>query len=232
MHRFYKSVDVAGEGDGFTVRLDGKPVRTPCKAPLKVPARALAGAIAREWEDQTDAVRPAAMPLTQLATTAIDRVSVVRDSVIDTIAAYAQTDLLCYRADYPADLVRRQTDLWQPLLDWTAITYDASLVVTTGIVPVAQPPAALAALRRVIAAQDDLRLMALHNATALCGSVIVGLALLAGRIGPDEAFEISQLDETFQIERWGEDVELAARRAAVRKEIEATAEFTRLLDAA
>ena len=229
MKRVYTEVAVEPAEDGFAIMLDGRPVRTPGRRMLAVPSRALAEAIAAEWRAQGDRVEPRSMPLTRLASTALDLVGQRRPAIVDEIAAYAGTDLVCYRADAPAELAARQHAAWQPLLDWAAARYGAALVVTQGVVPRPQPPEALAALRRAVEAYDDMALVALHAATAAAGSLIVALALLDGRIDAAEAFAASQLDETFQIEAWGEDAEAAARRRAVAADIAAAARFLSLL---
>lgn len=231
MKRFYKDAHAIEAADGFGVELDGKPVQTPAKHALRVANRPLAEAIAAEWQGQGVTVSPLALPLTRLVSTAIDRVAPRRDAVIAEIANYAATDLLCYRADDPPELGARQQRIWQPLLDWAAERYDAMLVVTAGITPISQPPAALAAIQRAIAAHDAMLLVALHLATTSCGSVVLGLALLAGRITPEEAFAAAQLDESFQIERWGEDAEQTQRRAALKEDIALAARFAALLRA-
>jgi chaperone required for assembly of F1-ATPase len=166
MKRFYKSVGVMPAGDGFGITLDGKRIKSPAKADFVVPSRALAEAVAAEWDAQAGKVVPSAMPLMQLAATAIDKTAPNRQVVIDTIAPYGGSDLLCYRAEAPAALVERQAVAWQPLLDWAMTAHDAPLAVTSGIVHQAQPDASLAALRAAVAAQDDWRLTALHQATA------------------------------------------------------------------
>ncbi len=230
MKRFYDTVEVGTAESGFTVLLDGRPVHTPAKAVLVLPTEALAAGLAEEWASQGDTVVPAGMHLTQLAATAIDRLSALRDTVVATIAAYAETDLLCHRAAHPVALTERQQAVWQPLLDWAAMAFDAPLRATVGVIPASQSPAALAALRRVVAAQDDWRLTALHNLTVLMGSVVLGLAVIRGRIEAEAAFEASQIDEAFQNERWGEDAEAAVRHNAIRREVVATGRFARLLE--
>lgn len=229
MKRFYREVETVPVDGGCGVTLDGRPLRTPARAAFVLPNRALAEAIAAEWREQGEEVRPTAMPLMRLATTSIDRVAAHREGVIDEIAGYAETDLVCYRAEQPAALVARQQAAWQPLLDWATLRYDAPLIVTTGVVPQPQPRASVAALRAAIAGLDVMPLAALHAATTACGSLIIALALMEGRVDAAEAWEVSQLDETFQIETWGEDAEAAARRAALRQDIEATARFMALL---
>lgn len=229
MRRFYKeAASVEAEG-GFGVALDGKPILTPARVPLTVPTRALADAIAAEWAGQGEEIRPAGMHLMQLAATGLDKVRPNRATVIDQVAAFGETDLLCYRADRPAELAARQRALWQPMLDWALTAFDAPLVVTTGVAPVVQPPEAIGALRGAILALDDWRLTGLHVATALLGSVVLGLALVHGRIDADAAFEAAEVDTTHQIERWGEDHEATARRALLRQEIEAVARLITLL---
>lgn len=231
MKRFYKEARAIEAADGFGVELDGKPVQTPAKHALRVPSRPLAAAIAAEWQGQGVTVSPLALPLTRLVSTAIDRVAPRRDAVVAEIANYAATDLLCYRAGDPPELGDRQQRVWQPLLDWAADRYDATFAVTAGITPIPQPPAALAAIQCAIAAHDAMLLVALHLATTSCGSVVLGLALLAGRITPEEAFAAAQLDESFQIERWGEDAEQTQRRAALKEDIALAARFAALLRA-
>ncbi|BAI72753.1 chaperone required for the assembly of the mitochondrial F1-ATPase [Azospirillum sp. B510] len=229
MKRFYKAAGVGETEGGFQVELDGRPVRSPAKAPLVLPSRPLAQGVADEWAAQGERIDAHSMPLMQLSSTAIDLIPAKRPDIVGAVSAYAGTDLLCYRAEHPQPLVERQARLWQPLLDWAALAYDAPLHVCIGLMPKPQPEEALAALRRVVERTDDWTLAALQTATGVCGSIIVALALLEGRLGAEEAFEVSQLDETYQIEQWGEDAEATKRRANVRAEIAACRRFVDLL---
>jgi chaperone required for assembly of F1-ATPase len=232
MKRFYREATVAGSEQGFGIRLDGKPLRTPAKNELIVPNAALAEAIAAEWQGQGDTVNPAALPLTRLVSTAIDRVTPRRREIVAEVTKYAGTDLLCYRAAEPAALALRQHEAWQNLLDWAEERYDARLAITHGVSPIPQPQAALAALEQAVARYDAMMLVALHLATSTCGSLILGLAVLEGRLSPEAAFGVAELDESFQIERWGQDPEQTQRRAAVQEDIALAARFAQLLRAA
>jgi chaperone required for assembly of F1-ATPase len=223
--RLYRQVEVASEGDGHRVLLDGRPLRTPAKRALRLPTVALAAAIAAEWRDQGETIQPATMPLTRLASTAQDRLPDLRPAAIAELSDYAGTDLLCYRAAAPLELVERQGQAWQPLLDWAASTYGARLSVTTSILPVEQPPAAVQSLQAAVEVLDDWPLVGLHAATTALGSLILGLALAGGRINAEQALAASLLDELFEIERWGEDVEISRRHAALRRDVEAAAAF-------
>jgi len=209
--------------------LDERPARTPGGAALVLPVRALARALAAEWRAQDTHIRPDSMPLTRFANTAIDRVATRRDAVIDELAGYAETDLLCYRVAFPVALVRRQEEAWQPLLDWAAAQCGATLRVTHTATPVAQDADAVAALRAAIAAHEDFALAALHGLCACSGSVVLALAVAAGAIDARAAANASLLEESWQAENWGEEDEAAARRIAIRAEIAAAARFLSLL---
>ena len=231
MKRFYKETAVdAGDG-GFRVLLDGRPMRTPAKAVLVVPTEPLAGAIAKEWRDVPEKaeINASHLPLTRFAATGLDRVTAQRERVIEDTAKYAASDLLCYRATDPASLVQRQHQLWQPLLDWLAERYDARLVVASGTMFVAQPPAAVAALRAAVAAHGDLALSALYNLTHIAGSLGIALALSEQRLSAVDGFAAAQLDELYQLERWGEDPMATKRHDGIRRDIEAGQRFLALL---
>ena len=229
LKRFYRQVAVESGDAGHGVTLDGRPVRTPAKAPLLLPTRALAEAIAAEWDAQQDEIEPRSMPMMQLASTAIDRVTPRRDAVITEIASYAETDLLCYRADGPIGLVTRQATQWQPVLDWAAGTYDAPLSVTEGVMPVPQSPAAVAALRAAVADCDAFELAAVYMLTVASGSLVLALAVRDSEMDPDAACDASQLDEEWQASEWGRDPVAESRRDRARAEILSAAGFLALL---
>ena len=114
---------------------------------------------------------------------------------------------------------------WQPLVAWVAERYDVALNVTTGIVAVEQPAHALATFRRVLEACDLFALTALAAATGSAGSLVIALALMEGRLSPDEAADAALLDELFQAEKWGSDPEAERRRAAIRADLHAAKQF-------
>jgi chaperone required for assembly of F1-ATPase len=231
MKRFYKDTAVeAGEG-GYRVLLDGRPMRTPAKAVLVVPTAALAESIAGEWwaVPEKAEISVAHLPLTRLATTGLDRVPSQRRHVVDETAKYGASDMLCYRAADPASLVQRQAEAWQPLLDWAAERYGAQLAVVTGTTFVTQPHAALAALRGAVTAHSDLALSALYNLTHIAGSLVIALAISEGRLDGAQAFAAAQLDELYQIERWGADSIATQRHDGIRRDLEAGARFLALL---
>ncbi len=219
--RFWKDAVAEPCEGGFTVRLDGKPVKTPAKAAFVLPTLAMARAAAAEWAAQGDVIRPETMPVTRAANSAIDKLGHQFAEVVDLLAEYGGSDLLCYRATGPQALIDRQAAAWTPLLDWARAELRVDLRVTAGIVHIAQPPEALARLRAELAAATPFELAALHDLIAITGSLILGLAIARGRLTAADAFSKSRIDEHWQSELWGEDEEAAridAQKAAALEE--------------
>ncbi|MCF8466199.1 MAG: hypothetical protein K9G33_02240 [Sneathiella sp.] len=228
MKRFFTNVAIKEDGDAYSVLLDGREIKTPAKAPLRLPTKALADAIAEEWDRQEEKISPATMPLMQAAATAIDRVCPQREKVIEDITAYGGSDLVCYRATHPESLIAKQAAAWDPMLDWARNRHGVILKVGQGIAHIPQTPEALANMKAVVEAQKDMTLAPLYNITALCGSLVIALAVLDGHVGATDAFEISELDETHTMELWGTDAEALARCKNNKESLIASTRFLQL----
>lgn len=209
--RFYRAVTAQAVPGGFGVRLDGRELKTPRGLPLVLPTLALAEQVAQEWAAQGEHLALAEMAVTRLANTALESVPGAREATADQIAGYAASDLLCYFADGPAELVARQERLWGPLLARAEAEAGLVFVRTRGIVHQAQPPQTLAAVRALALAMDDFALTGLSFGAALFGSAVLGLALARGWVDGEEAIRLSRLDEIWQEETWGVDAEAAER---------------------
>lgn len=214
--RFWTEVHVAETPGGFGIRLDARALRTPAKAELVVPTRALAEAIAAEWRAVEGEIRPEALPFTRAANVAVDRIAADPGPLVAHLAAYGETDLLCYRAEEPVGLQARQAAAWDPALAWAARDLGALLAVTEGVAHRAQDPASLAALHAAVGAHDAFALTALSELVTLSGSLVLGLAVARGALRAPEAWAAARLDETWQEEQWGVDDE-AAEMARVRE---------------
>jgi chaperone required for assembly of F1-ATPase len=223
--RFYKSAAATPDNG---VALDGKPLRTPLKQALTLPTRALADAVANEWEAQGETIDPRNLILTKLANTAIDRVAVDRQRIIDEIVKFADTDQVSYRAEEPAALVARQAEHWNPVLDWAMAQLDAAFATTTGIVPRPQPDEALAAFARHVEKLDHWELTALHNLATMTGSALIAAMAIDGALEREAAWRAAFVDEDWEVEQWGEDEEASLRRAALWREFDACLDLARL----
>lgn len=225
MKRFYKEVGADHAPEGFRILLDGKPVKTPGRRTLLLPTRALALAIAEEWRAQGEEIVPISMPMLRMANTALDGVSQTRNAVIAAILRFGQHELLCYRAQSPAELAALQAAEWTPMLEWIHSQYGVRLLTSTGVIHVQQPTETLARLGEAVGAHDDFALAALHVASSITGSLVLALALGEGVLNPAQAFQLSRIDETYQAGLWGEDAEAAARARALAREMDVAAAF-------
>ena len=212
--RFYENATVTATPDGHAVQLDGKPVLTPARRPLVAPTRELAQALAAEWNAQTEVVDPAKMPLTRLANSIIDGVAQTPQPVADEIKKYIASDLLFYRAGEPQGLVERQARHWDPILQWVAETLGAKFYLGEGVVHVAQPESALEAARAAVP-DDPWRLGAAHVITTLTGSALIAVAMARGALSTEAAWQAANVDEDWNMERWGRD-EMAIKRRDFR----------------
>lgn len=229
MKRFYDQVSVEASDGGFALLLDGRPVKTPGRVALAVPGGALADGIADEWRDQGETIDPRSMPLTGLANAAIDRIAPDAATFAAGLARYGENDLLCYRAEGPAELVRQQAEAWDPYLAWARARYDVELKVTAGIVHMPQPPATVERLGKAVAARTPFALAGLSPLVTVSGSLVIALAVAEGAYGPDQAWEAATVDERWQAQTWGADEEATIALANRRRDFEAGARFLALL---
>jgi chaperone required for assembly of F1-ATPase len=226
--RFYSSADVGQTDGGFTITLDGKPIKTPSGRTVIVPVRSLAETIAAEWNAQGEFIDPLTMPVTRFANSVVQGVVENVAAVSDDVTKYFGSDLLFYRAGHPEGLVAREAAHWDPILFWVAETLGAHFMLAEGVMHVRQPPSAIAAARGALPA-DPWAIAALHVITALTGSALLALALFHGVIEADQAWAAAHVDEDWNAEKWGVDAEMAARRAAKLVDFNAVAAVLKAL---
>jgi chaperone required for assembly of F1-ATPase len=221
--RFYTNAAAKPHEGGFALFLDDKVVKTPARRALVVDRRAVAEALASEWAAQGERIDPATMPFTRIVNATIDRVSEAAPAVRAEIVKYAGTDLVCYRAESPAELVAMQARAWDPLVSWVRSELGAPLILAAGVVHVPQPEVAVAAIARAVAAYDGVRLAALSTVTTVTGSAVVALAVARGYLGAEEAWRAAIVDEEWQISKWGRDELAMVARELRWREMQAAA---------
>ena len=203
--RFWQDVSISKVGNGYSILLDGRGVNTPAKAPLILPTLQLAEAVAAEWREQIEVVDPAAMPFTGAANAALDKVKNQFGEVAGLVSAYAETDLFCYRAEAPRELVERQQRAWDPMLNWSRDVLNAPLNIAHGVMFIRQPQQSISALQSCVNKFNPFELTALYDLVGLSGSLVAGLAVVEGHETPESVWDICQVDETWQKEQWGQD---------------------------
>ena len=223
--RFYKDVTVT---DDLGIALDGRAVKTPLKASLHLPTRALAEAVAAEWDAQGEKIDVASMLFTKLANTAIDRVAPDRARIEAEVLEFANSDLVCYRASHPPQLVERHAAFWNPVVDWARTALDAPFEVTVGLIHKPQPGAALSAHALALRSLNEFQLAAYHSLMTLTGSALIAMMLACNATDPEAAWHAAHVDEDYQVEHWGQDAEAQARRALRYQEFMACCRFMTL----
>ena len=227
--RFYREAGVAERDGAFLLVLDGRPAHTPARTPIAVETQALGEALAAEWQAQADAIDPATMPITRIVNSTLDGVAQNRGGVADDLVRYAGSDLVCYRAGEPERLVEAQAAAWDPVLAFARDRLGARMVLSQGVMHVTQPEHAIAAVRSAVEqVASPFALAALHVMTTLTGSLLIPLALAAGELSPDVAWDAAHVDERFQESLWGEDEEAMERRRRRKEDFLAAATVYRL----
>jgi chaperone required for assembly of F1-ATPase len=226
--RFYAKAGVVESADGFAITLDDKPVRTPSGRPLTAPKRAIADAMSGEWQAQAEFIDPLTMPFTRFANSVLDAVVDRVEDVTEDVAKYLGSDLLFYRAGHPEALVAREAAHWDPVLFWAADALGTHFILAEGIVHVRQPDSAISAARAALPS-DPWSIAALHVITTLTGSALLALALLHGVLDQDQVWAAAHVDEDWNIEKWGVDEEVAARRVARLVDFKAAAGILKAL---
>lgn len=226
--RFWKTTETIPVETGYAIALDGRLVKTPAKADLIVPTGEMAAAVASEWDAQTGKINPITMPVTRGANAAIDKVAVQKPEVVSLLAAYGDSDLLCYRAAGPEGLIAEQRLRWDPLLEWAAERYQVRLRCGEGVMYVSQDADNLARLTAEVDRLTPFELAAAHDLISLSGSLVIALAVMDAYLTPDDGWSVSRVDEEWQISQWGEDEEARAHERIKRAAFHDAARFYKL----
>lgn len=227
--RVYDKVRVIEEDGGYFVHLDKSCLKSPAGTAVRISARRMAETVAAEWDAQEAEIDAATMPMTAFACTLVDRVGSSRLELATNVIGFAETDTLCYRVNEPEDLVQRQQDVWQPLLDWAATELEAPLTPTTGIVLISQPEVSIQNLTVMVTQLPDTQLLGVATAAATTGSLVLAIALLKNRLTADEVADAAILEEQHRLETWGGDDEAEARIQSIRTELRNTERYLSLL---
>lgn len=234
MKRFYKLVSTQKADGGYLIMLDGRPVKTALKAELLASNENLANALVLEWSGQQDDIIPDSMPLTQILSTKIDRVAKERDAMQSLLFKYLDTDLLCYRTDQPSELKKAQQEAWDPHLEWFETEYGTTLETTEELTALEQPKTAHQAVQSKVKKLDDDKFTIVQLITSTCGSLILGLAALAGKANADEIYTAMRVEEHFKAEIYNEDFyggdpAQEEKDKAIQEDLKASMQYLELL---
>ena len=216
--RFWETVStVCVDGASlYKVYLDKRLLNSPNKKPLILPTKEMADHVVFEWESQGDKVDPLTMPYTRSANSSIDKVAPQTDEIRKLVTDYGDSDLICYRADKPKELVRRQEKIWSNLVLWSASDLNAPLNIFEGVVYEPQPSQSILEFEKQVSNLNTFQLCALYDLVTISGSLVLSLAVIKNFLNLDNAWSACQVDEDWQQENWGID-EVESVRTLNRK---------------
>lgn len=207
LKRFWDGTSASQVEGGFAILLDQRPLKTPLKNPVIVPTAAFAEKIAHEWAAVDGKIQKHQMPFTRFAEAALDAAASEHAEIVDNLTGYGETDLLCYRAETPIELITRQAENWDSLLDWAAHELAAPLNKTQGIMAINQPRSSIQKLRECVENFDLFQLTAFYDLVKISGSLVIALAVSRNHIDAATGWQRSRVDDVWQIEQWGSDDE-------------------------
>ncbi len=225
--RFWKEVSVKQTKTGYQVNLDNRELLTPLKNPLKIPTQQLANEIAREWQEVESEIIPENMPFTKRANSAIEYIGTQREGVEADLSSYVNSDLICYRAEGPTDLVALQLQ-WDQWIAWVQ-RFGIDLKVTAGVMPIQQPVKNEENALKWLRKWNDFQLSAIYDFITLTGSFAIGAAIAENAVTPQKGYELSTLDEVFQEQIWGADEDARESRIKVKLSLNSAFAYFKLL---
>ncbi|XP_068387765.1 ATP synthase mitochondrial F1 complex assembly factor 2 isoform X2 [Eschrichtius robustus] len=202
--RFYQNVSITqGEG-GFEINLDHRKLRTPQAKLFTVPSEALAVAVATEWDSQRDTIKAYTMHLTTLCNTSLDNPTQRgKDQLIQAAAKFLDTDTVCYRVEEPETLVELQRNEWDPVIGWAERRYGVKIGSSTSIMGPSIPARTREVLVSHLASYNTWALQGIEFVVSQLKSMVLTLGLIDLHLTVEQAVLLSRLEETFQIQKWG-----------------------------
>ena len=220
MKKFWKKVSIKKISfNSFQIMLDERILQTPLKRELILPNLNLAQEIAKEWDQDSINIKTESMIFYGLISTSLDKIIDNRNVYIDDILDYIDTDLICYRADNPKELVELQKSKWDPIILLVEKYIGTKVQVFIGVSPNKQHYTVHDGINNLIDQFDIFEISALHRITNITGSIFLSLCVLRKDISKNEVFELSFLDELWQEENWGFDKENSQKRKEISIEL-------------
>ena len=230
MKKFWKIVQVKKKlKNSFEILLDKRILKTPMQKDLIFSNYKIAKETALEWDIDEKEINTENMVFYGLISTAIDKISNDKVSYIDNVLGFINTDLICYRADKPNELIDLQNSSWNPIISFIKKYIDVELKFFIGVMPSKQSLEIFNRLKTLINSFSDIEISALHRMTNLTGSIFISICILKGDVLKNEAFELSFLDELYQAKNWGVEQESLDKRDKIAKELNRIISFVELI---
>ena len=155
----------------------------------------------------------------KITNTAIDKIKPNNIFYINEITNNLNNDMICYFANSPIELVDLQNKEWLPLINYMESSYNIELIYTSKLFSINQKPDSLLKLKNILNEINIFKLSAVYTLSQITNSIIISLALVNNKISAKKAFENSNLEELYQISKWGKDEEAFDRLNTIKVDI-------------
>mgnify|MGYP001206920576 FL=1 len=210
---------VQGKKGKYLLNINNKSLKTPDGNIIELPSIKLAKILLKDYESSfkskpLNIVRPI-----KITNTAIDKIKPNNIFYINEITDNLNNDMICYFANSPVELVDLQNKDWLPLINYMKSSYNIELIYTSKLFSINQKPDSLLKLKNILNEINIFKLSAIYTLSQITKSIIISLALVNNKISAKKAFENSNLEELYQISKWGKDEEAFDRLNTIKVDI-------------
>ena len=221
---YHEVTVVKAKKGNYTVNLDGQELQST-NSVVMFPNESLACEVAKELGQLKDNLSISDLPMTRRTLAAYDRVTPNRNKIDDIVLNIALTDVICYRAVNQPDLNVIEKAKWDPLIKWVDQEFALKFSVAIGVIPIAQPTNTVSKLKNLIQKYNDLQITAISELAVSTCSLIVTLAMIKRKVSVSEALSLVSLEESYQIHRSTEMIDINKRQETVQQELREALEF-------
>ena len=210
---------VQGEKDKYLININNKSMKTPDGNLIELPSMKLAKILLKDYEFNFKTKPSSIVSPIKITNTAIDKIKPNNIFYINEIVDHLNNDMICYFANSPLELLDIQNKEWLPLINYMKSSYNIELIYTSKLFSINQKPDSLLKLKNILNEINIFKLSAIYTLSQITKSIIISLALVNNKISAKKAFENSNLEELYQISKWGKDEEAFDRLNTIKVDI-------------
>ena len=159
-------------------------------------------------------------------TQATKEIVAYRTDIINNLLKFATMDMLLFWGT-DESLQAKQAEEWEPVLKWAREEFGGKYKATQSLEIQKENLDSGEGLKNFLEKLSDKQLAAFYLAALNMRSVLLASALVKGKINSEQAYKAASLEEIFQAEKWGKDIEAEAKRKERKQELTDIEKFLR-----